>query len=291
VHCSVKNAAPQSATVDFIEQLAEKTIALSDISAFCAMQPKCSTVVFVEQFAKNEPGLSHSLTNSWSVFSICADRETVLHCLSHPITTDGRGNIKRTEPQKCTRCVKWEDLWKENNGPTDAMLHRDFQWSFSAMNEPIHKGEGPICQWGPSPRLPKERKEKQHSAAPPPRSGGSLIVGESDRRDPQMSVHRLGKPAFKPKRVWPLPPLPFQKNYKGQIYNIVGTRPYVRCNGVEIVLYIVRSRCADCGAWFQFALSRRLLEHFRPNRRCRQHAQRGKKVKAAMRSIPDHNSK
>ena len=66
--------------------------------------------------------------------------------------------------------------------------------------------------------------------------------------------------------------------YKGQEYYALGTEPYTRRDGQSTTLQIWRSRCAQCGAPFEFKRSAKAMR-FQPNRRCTTHRWPGRRVR------------
>lgn len=64
----------------------------------------------------------------------------------------------------------------------------------------------------------------------------------------------------------------------GQRYVCVGWRPHIRVDGEPAILILWATRCAECGASTQFTAS---VDRGPENRRCRQHAAPGRKVRHA----------
>jgi hypothetical protein len=67
------------------------------------------------------------------------------------------------------------------------------------------------------------------------------------------------------------------KTYRGQNYELTGTRPYIRRDGTETHLAVWRSHCADCGEPFELQTPGK-SSRFEPNRRCPKHKRPGCRV-------------
>lgn len=65
--------------------------------------------------------------------------------------------------------------------------------------------------------------------------------------------------------------------YHGQVYVVVGKRPYLRRDGVLTSLLVLGARCAVCGDWFEFSVAAR-SRLIGLNRRCATHKAPGRRV-------------
>lgn len=79
------------------------------------------------------------------------------------------------------------------------------------------------------------------------------------------------------------------KVYDGQIYDLIGTVPYIRHDGGETTLNRWQSRCVVCGEPFFFT-SPISAAKFSPNRRCGKHKSPGRKV-SRLRQKPQQGAK
>src|SRR4029077_19905352 len=64
----------------------------------------------------------------------------------------------------------------------------------------------------------------------------------------------------------------------GQTFKCVDYSPYITANGRELVYLVMRSRCADCGAYFRFTTSRSSMARGPHVRRCKLHRDPGRVV-------------
>lgn len=63
----------------------------------------------------------------------------------------------------------------------------------------------------------------------------------------------------------------------GQLYRVVGFKPYTKRDGTQIELVRFVSHCADCGQTFEFGLPQGAND-FTPCRRCDKHKKPGVRV-------------
>ena len=70
-----------------------------------------------------------------------------------------------------------------------------------------------------------------------------------------------------------------ERTYSGQEYTCVGVEPYRRRDGTETMLLVWQSHCAKCGEPFQ-CRTPVAAKVFAPSRRCGEHKQPGKRVRA-----------
>ena len=70
----------------------------------------------------------------------------------------------------------------------------------------------------------------------------------------------------------------------GQLYRVVGFRPYVKRDGTQIELVRFVSHCADCGQTFEFGLPQG-ANAFTPCRRCDEHKKPGVPVSKSSRFV------
>jgi len=71
-------------------------------------------------------------------------------------------------------------------------------------------------------------------------------------------------------------------NYRGQLYERIGGRPYQCKDGRIVQLAEWRSRCANCSEPFSFSRPAN-SPRFNPNRRCQKCKRRGVRVKSISR--------
>jgi hypothetical protein len=64
--------------------------------------------------------------------------------------------------------------------------------------------------------------------------------------------------------------------YKEQVYECLGSEPYVNRKGRTVELVTWQSRCLECGEVFTFRHQAR--GKFSPNRRCDAHKKHGKRM-------------
>lgn len=75
-----------------------------------------------------------------------------------------------------------------------------------------------------------------------------------------------------------VPPIGFERAYRGQSYRMIGTFKRARANGTEALILTWASPCAECGAQFTFTTPA-ASSKFAPNRRCPEHKRPGCRVK------------
>jgi hypothetical protein len=68
-----------------------------------------------------------------------------------------------------------------------------------------------------------------------------------------------------------------RRDHKGQVYEVVESRPYRRRDGSETALLIWQTACAECCEAFTFTTPADLAR-FEPNRRCAKHKRPGCRV-------------
>jgi hypothetical protein len=71
---------------------------------------------------------------------------------------------------------------------------------------------------------------------------------------------------------------------RGQQYVLADYVPYITKDGRCVLLAVLKSRCADCGAEFAFRTMRGAIHSGLLNRRCSRHKRPGYPVKAVKRS-------
>lgn len=75
-----------------------------------------------------------------------------------------------------------------------------------------------------------------------------------------------------------IPPIGFERTYKGQVYRVIDTFERDRANGTVATIIVWVSECVECADSFTFSTPAR-SNKFAPNRRCQVHKRPGCRVK------------